>query len=129
METTDDRRGGLLDWQWALYANGHHDRTNLALHAATVPLFWIGTLALPLAPLAWWLPLAGIAAMAGAVVAQGRGHAREATAPVPFRGPADVVVRLLAEQWITFPRFVVTGGFARAWRAAGEKRGGGHDGR
>jgi hypothetical protein len=28
-----------------------------------------------------------------------------------------VIARLLVEQWITFPRFVVSGGFARAWRS------------
>ena len=26
--------------------------------------------------------------------------------------------RILAEQWITFPRYVLSGGFARAWRSA-----------
>lgn len=57
--------------------------------------------------------------MAAAVAAQGRGHAREATRPVPFRGAADVAVRIVVEQWVTFPRFVLSGGFAAAWRAAG----------
>jgi hypothetical protein len=36
--------------------------------------------------------------------------------PVPFRGPLDVLVRIFAEQFVTFPRFVLTGGLARAWR-------------
>jgi hypothetical protein len=56
--------------------------------------------------------------MALAVALQGRGHAVERTSPAPFRGPLDVVARLFAEQWITFPRFVLSGGFARAWRAS-----------
>jgi len=53
------------------------------------------------------------------VVAQGRGHKLETTAPAPFRGPADVAARLFVEQWITFPRFVFSGQFARAWVDAG----------
>ena len=53
-----------------------------------------------------------------AVAAQGRGHGREAVRPVPFRGAADVAVRIVVEQWVTFPRFVLSGGFARAWTAS-----------
>jgi hypothetical protein len=48
---------------------------------------------------------------------QGRGHRLEKNAPVPFRGPLDVLARIFVEQWVTFPRFVLSGGFARAWRA------------
>ena len=32
--------------------------------------------------------------------------------------PGDVAARLFVEQWVTFPRYLVTGGFARAWSAA-----------
>jgi hypothetical protein len=112
----NDREGGLLEWQWSLYPDGHKDRTNLAIHIMSVPFFLSGTIAVLLAPLGWWLALVGLVAMAGAVAAQGRGHAREATRPVPFRGPVDVVARLFFEQWVTFPRFVISGAFARAWR-------------
>jgi hypothetical protein len=52
------------------------------------------------------------------IVLQAGGHRLEASAPAPFRGPLDVVVRIFAEQWVTFPRYVVTGGFFRAFRAA-----------
>jgi hypothetical protein len=37
---------------------------------------------------------------------------------VPFEGPLDVLSRIVLEQWITFPRFVLSGSFARAWRDA-----------
>jgi hypothetical protein len=110
-------RTGLLAWQWSLYPDGHRDRRNLAAHVATVPLFLAGTLAVPLSLAAGpWMALPGIAAMVGAMAMQGRTHRREATPPQPFLGPGDVVLRILAEQWITFPRFVFSGGFARAWR-------------
>jgi hypothetical protein len=128
MNATTDRSEGLLAWQLALYPQGHADRKNLAIHAVTVPLFLLGgvavlasivAMATIAAGLGVGLAAAGVLAMVAAVAAQGRGHAGEATRPVPFRGPADVVVRIFVEQWVTFPRFVLSGGFAAAWRAGG----------
>ncbi|MFO0585824.1 MAG: terminase [Anaeromyxobacter sp.] len=116
----DEREGGLAAWQWRLYPDGHRDRRNLLVHAITVPLFELGTLALAGAAIAGrsWPAPAGLALVAVALVAQKRGHAVEATAPVPFRGPGDLAARFLVEQWWTFPRYVLSGGFARAWQAA-----------
>lgn len=111
-----DREGGLIAWQWALYSPGHTTRANLLIHAFTVPIFEAGTLTLLSSPLLGpvFVPV-GIAMMVGAMAAQGQGHAREPQRAVPFRGPFNVLARIMAEQWIAFPRFVVTGGFARAW--------------
>ena len=115
----DDRSDGLLAWQWAIYPSGHTTRANLLIHLLTVPIFEIGTLtflgSLVIAP-----PhaLLGLAMMVGAMTAEGQGHAREPQPPVRFRGPLDILARILAEQWIAFPRFVITGGFARAWAGA-----------
>jgi len=60
-----------------------------------------------------------VPALAGAAVCflvslilQGRGHNLEATAPEPFKGGLDFILRLFAEQWITFPRFILTGGWS-----------------
>jgi hypothetical protein len=118
-QTHSSRDSGLLAWQLASYAASHHDRSNLTLHAVTVPVFLAGTLAVLAAPaVSSWLAPLGIGAMFVAITVQGKGHAREAQAPAPFAGPADVIARIFAEQWITFPRFVISGGFARAWRAA-----------
>jgi hypothetical protein len=62
---------------------------------------------------------AGRAALA-AVSAYNPGMQRlEASAPSPFLGPRDFAVRLFVEQWVTFPRYVLSGGFARAWRESG----------
>ena len=44
---------------------------------------------------------------------QGIGHKREAEQPVPFEGPADFVARIFTEQFVTFPRFVLTGHWLR----------------
>lgn len=112
-----ERDGGLLAWQLALYPRNHRNRLNLVLHVLTVPLFWAGTIALAFAWRAPWLAAVGPVAMILAVVAQGRGHAREIEPPVPFAGPADVAARIFVEQWITFPRWVLRGGLAEAWRA------------
>jgi hypothetical protein len=113
------REGGLVRWQWSLYPDGHRDRRNLAIHAITVPLFVAGSATLPLAAFAgvWWAAGSSLLLMIGALAAQGRGHKLESTAPVPFRSPIDAVARLFVEQWITFPRYVLSGQFARAWRA------------
>jgi hypothetical protein len=109
----------LVAWQWGLYPDGHRNRRNLMIHILTVPMFWTGTLAIVLAPLTtWWNIFAGVVFMALAMAAQGRGHKLEATPPVPFLGPADVLGRIFVEQWITFPRYVLSGGWARAWRSA-----------
>jgi hypothetical protein len=110
-------RERIVAWQWSLYAEGHRDRRNLIVHLATVPLFMAGTLLVLSAP--WtspWAAPAGLLAMVGAMAAQGRGHRREETAPSPFTGPGDVLARIFVEQWVTFPRYVVSGELARAWR-------------
>jgi len=119
MDANENRTGGLLAWQWSLYRDGHRHRRNLAIHAATVPLFLAGTCALVLWPFVGvGLAVAGAILMLATVAAQGRGHAVEAARPVAFRGPGDFAARFLVEQWVTFPRFVLSGGFAQAWRRA-----------
>jgi hypothetical protein len=117
---TDDRGGSLLARQWSRYPPTHRDRRNLLTHALTAPIFQVGTVALVAAPFVnGWLALVGLGAMAGVMALQGRTHRLERMRPSPFRGPGDVVARFLAEQWVTFPRYVASGEFARAWREAG----------
>jgi hypothetical protein len=89
------------------------------VHAVTAPVFQVGTIGVAMAPfVSGWLALVGLAAMGGTMMLQGRTHRLERSPPVPFRGPGDVVARFFAEQWITFPRYVATGAFGEAWRAA-----------
>jgi Protein of unknown function (DUF962) len=114
------RNEPLLSWQWNHYPEAHRDRRNLAIHIATAPLFVAGFVGLVASPfVAWWLALAGAAAMVLTVALQGRGHKLEQSPPLPFEGPLDVVKRLFVEQLITFPRFVLSGGLSRAWRGSG----------
>lgn len=112
----------LLAWQWRNYATGHRDRRNLLVHVLTVPLFELGTLAVIGSPfLGLWLAPAGLVAMAGVMALQGRTHRLEKVPPVPFSGIGNALGRVFGEQWLSFPRYVLTGGFGRAWREAGSR--------
>jgi hypothetical protein len=117
--TRDD---GLLAWQGSIYPAGHRDRGNLLVHALTGPLLPMGCCALVAAPFvgSGWLAVAGAVGVALPVILQARSHCREAQAPAPFRGPLDVAARLFVEQWVTFPRYVLSGRFAQAWRSSGQ---------
>jgi len=108
----------LVRWQWNGYARYHRHRVNLLLHIVAVPLFLAGTLLLA-AALARASVAEGAAALVCIVVSvvmQGRGHKMEPIPPEPFSGPANAVARLVLEQWINFPRFVLSGAWLRALR-------------
>ncbi|MHB0972488.1 MAG: terminase [Thermoanaerobaculia bacterium] len=110
----------LLAWQWNGYERNHQNRTNLLVHIAFVPLFLIGTLGL-VASLAMLSPLiaaVSIVALVVSLAAQGKGHRCEPHPPEPFTGPGNAIARIVLEQWITFPRFVLSGGWSRAFRGA-----------
>ncbi len=107
----------LLARQRAGYPRVHKDPVNLALHFVTAPLFVSGTLAVAAAPiaLATGRPAVALASALGglggafaAVAAQGYGHRREAERPEPFAHAGELALRLLLEQWITFPRFALS---------------------
>ena len=106
-------RGNLLAWQWSDYAPKHRARANLLIHVVAVPLFAAGLICLVFGVvLADWVTAAvGLVAVLVGFVAQGLGHGNEPERPVPFLGPADFISRFLAEQFITFPRFVISGGW------------------
>jgi hypothetical protein len=105
----------LLEWQWSDYAQKHRNRTNLLIHILAVPLFVLASLSLlgALLRLAILNALVAGALLGLSLFLQGKGHALEKSAPVPSQGGADFLRRILAEQFITFPRFVVSGGWRR----------------
>jgi hypothetical protein len=108
----------LLQWQWAGYPKYHRSRANLLMHIVLVPLFLIGNAGLVVA-LVERSALVGAISLAGMIVSvalQGRGHRQEENPPVPFTSVANAVLRIFLEQWITFPRFVVSGAWFRALR-------------
>lgn len=108
----------LLRWQWNGYEKYHRARANLLLHIVVVPMFLLANIALLLSPFvgSWVLALVSLALMVVSVALQGRGHGMENIPSVPFTGPVNAITRLLLEQWITFPRFVLTGGWWHALR-------------
>jgi hypothetical protein len=110
----------LLRWQWEGYARYHRARFNLLLHIIVVPLFLVGNVTLVLAPLkgSWAVAAGGAIAMVMSVALQGRGHSREPTPPEPFTGLRNALSRIFLEQWVTFPRFVASGGWLHALRHA-----------
>lgn len=111
-------RRDLLSWQYAGYGSKHRSRVNLWLHIATVPLFWGGIASFVASALgggAPWLSL-GVAGVLAAFVAQAIGHKQEPEAPEPFLGAGDFFSRFIVEQLVTFPRFVLAGGWWRGLR-------------
>jgi hypothetical protein len=112
----------LLRWQWEGYPKYHQARANLLIHIVAVPTFLIGTIAFvgAIVTLSALLLSVGIACVLLAVALQGRGHRLEPVPPEPFSGPLNFVSRLFFEQWVTFPRFVVTGGWLAALHKAPE---------
>jgi hypothetical protein len=85
----------LLETQWAGYAERHQDRVNLILHVVAVPLFWWGALDAVGSVL-----FSGLFAAVGGVVLMGFA--------VFLQG-----VGLVAEQFVNFPRYVISGAW---WR-------------
>jgi hypothetical protein len=107
----------LLRWQWDNYPDAHRSRTNLFLHLCTAPFFWAGTalLLVGLCTLSWAPAVAGLAGLLLPLIAQGLGHKQESQPPLPFTGPWNFVARFCLEQWINFPRFVLSGGWWRTF--------------
>lgn len=108
----------LLQWQWSGYSRYHRSSANLLLHIAVVPLFWVGNVGLVVALVAG-SPVLGamsLVAMIVSVALQGRGHRQEEVPPEPFTGAGNALLRIFLEQWITFPRFVISGAWFRALR-------------
>ncbi len=113
--------GETVKAQIADYPRVHAARANLAVHLVAIPLYWAGLIWLVygLVAGAWPWGLGGAAALATSVALQGWGHRREREASRPFTGPWNVLLRLTTEALIVFPRYVLTGGWARAWRGRG----------
>lgn len=88
---------------------------NLLVHVVVVPLFVIGIIGgivmLVIGQIVWFG--AGIALVVYSLAMQKWGHAQESIAPEPFDGPVDFLTRILSEQFVTFPSFVLSG----RWRA------------
>jgi len=110
----------LIQWQWTDYSKYHLSRNNLLLHIVAVPAFLIANIALVLALLQgnWIKALLALLVMALSFAAQAVGHGKEANPSIPFASPANAFGRIFAEQWINFPRYVLSGGWYRSLGAS-----------
>ncbi|MBV8272590.1 MAG: DUF962 domain-containing protein [Cupriavidus sp.] len=110
----------LVKQQWLDYARTHRSRHNLLVHLAAVPAFVAANMALIAFLLLgmWIVATLSLAVMAASLAWQGRCHRGEPEQPAPFSGPAEALVRILLEQWVTFPCFAFSGGWTRALREA-----------
>ena len=101
----------LAEWQWLDYGQYHQTRRNLLLHVVAVPAFLFGNVVVLAGIFAWtwWMSLAGVVISAVSFGVQGLGHKGEPVPPVPFKGPANLLARMVTEQWVTFPRFLLSG--------------------
>ena len=111
--------GELLRWQRDGYPRYHRSRGNLLIHVAAVPVFLLGSVGLLASAilLSWRLGAASLVGMVASMAVQGRWHRLEAVPPEPFTGSANALARIVLEQWVTFPRFLLSGGWSRAHRA------------
>lgn len=106
----------LLEWQWHGYKQFHQSRVNLFIHIVAVPLFILCTLAflIFLLQLNWPAAITNMVVAMIAMAAQGFGHSKELNPAIAFSSPGQALARILAEQFITFPKFVLTGAWYRA---------------
>lgn len=108
----------LLRWQWDGYPRYHRSRRNLLLHIVLVPLFLFANILLVIGLIqgSWLMAFVAVLAMIASIALQGRGHRDEAVPPEPFTSAANAISRIFLEQWLTFPRFVLSGGWLNALR-------------
>lgn len=107
----------ILRRQWLDYPKTHANRMNFMVHLIFIPVFMAGTVSLcfGLYALSLAASLAGLAAMGLAMAIQGWGHRQEALPPEPFTSGVNALIRILLEQWLTFPAYVL----CLMWKKAG----------
>ncbi len=115
----------LLEKQWSDYSERHRNKVNLLIHIVTVPLVWIagiqlfGSLLLLVSGLGAFKFMVWAAILIGvALFAQSHGNAMEAVKPPAFTHWKDFAINTAVEQFVTFPRFVLTGTWLRNFQTA-----------
>ncbi|NMM39420.1 terminase [Pseudoalteromonas arctica] len=108
----------IIKWQWEGYSKFHQSRKNLLIHIVFVPLFVIGFASFLLSLL--WCDLSSALSslfiMALSFGLQGMGHSKEIHPAEPFTSFKNAVIRIVLEQFYTFPKFVFTGRWYRAFQ-------------
>ena len=112
----------LIQKQWSDYEERHRNRNSLLIHIVAVPVFWVATfqavgglfILLLGVPGAFEMVFWALVIMAASLFLQDIGHKMEAAPPERFTDARDFALRIAAEQYVNFPRFVLTGGWLRA---------------
>ena len=108
----------LLNQQWNDYSERHRNKVNLLIHIVTVPLVWFAALQvfgglilmlIGVGGLKMWIYAAILVGIA--LFAQRHGNTMEEIKPAPIGNPKDFAMGAVAEQFVTFPRFVLSGGW------------------
>lgn len=110
----------LIQWQWNEYHDFHGNKVNLLIHIVAVPALLMAQVSLvfSLVSQAYLVTLLSLLVVAASFGSQGIGHKKEDKPSIPFTSPFNAIARLMVEQWINFPRFVLSGGWWKAFKAA-----------
>jgi hypothetical protein len=110
-----------LTRQWQDYANYHEDKGNLLIHIFAVPLAWMAALLLLLgiARFSLFGVMFALMTFFVSLTLQNWGHRRESNPPAPFENKVDFLQRILCEQFVNFPRFVLSGGWFQNYSKKG----------
>ncbi|MEJ2529776.1 MAG: terminase [Gammaproteobacteria bacterium] len=106
--------------QWIDFSTYHASRRNLIIHLFAVPTFIIGLILFVygLVNLGLIETLDAILIMAISLGVQSYGHSNEEVRSSSFAGPIDALTRILLEQLINYPRFLLTGKWYAALRTS-----------
>lgn len=116
----------ILNQQWSDYAERHRNKLNLLIHIGTVPLVWIAGLQVVGGLILMLIGVGGFSTLltaaflvAVALFAQAYGNSLEAVKPRTHADAKAFALNAVAEQFVTFPRFVLTGHWLRNLQEAG----------
>lgn len=106
----------LIKWQSEGYTKFHKSKLNLWVHILAVPIFIIAFFSLVISAFNFngLQFLFSLMLIIISIVSQGIGHSKEVYAPEKFTGPVNAITRILLEQFYTFPKFVLNGGWFAA---------------
>jgi hypothetical protein len=112
-------RPNLVQWQRDVYPEVHSRRSTLLVHVVTVPIFVAATLGflVSLVTLHFFSALLSLTVMGAAFGAEAVMHKREPKSHA-IDGAVDLLSRVFVEHFVTFWRFVLDGGWAKAYREA-----------
>jgi len=101
------------------YSRLHQHPLNLLIHIATVPIVYVAVALLLLSPLLkrweiWWG--VAVALVVYCVLMQQFGHRLERVSQDPKKGVLQRTTTWLGEQFVSFPTFLLSGGWTQNWQ-------------